>query len=135
MLTQLIGREQIHLIKGKYSRDLIGLGSGKEAVNKYGAGHRVSQRDNQYSLVKISGNNLELLGEVACPAYDVILARFNGTHNWSIATLVLDLHDVAHSHRIGAAQPLETEHATHLAVHRIAIIETDSDPATSILYD
>ena len=132
-MTLLVG-EYVGLVEHQHRRHAVSLSRSEEAVDEDGACLRIVHRNDEESLVDVGSDDMALLAEVLRLAYDIVAAVVNGGDECRSLLIAHDIHDVAHSHRIGAAYAFQAEVALYLAVYVETFISTYDVPAACILY-
>ena len=77
---------------------------------------------------------MALLAKVLRLAYDVVASVADGGYEGGAFLVAHYLHDVAHSHRVGAAYAFQSEVALNLAVYYLVVVGTHGVPAAGVLY-
>ena len=85
-------------------------------------------------MVYIGSNDVALLAKVLRFAYYVVASVADGGNKCCSLLIAHNLHDVAHSHRVGAANAFKSEVALNLAVYSLVVVRTYGVPAASVLY-
>ena len=78
---------------------------------------------------------MTLLGEVDTLADDIVTAVFNLRNQSRPLIVRYYLYPIAHCHRIGTADALQTEIALNLTINQLAIVRSNGVPAACILND
>ena len=129
---KFFGREQVGLVEYQHHGNAVSLSRCQETVDEGGRGLGIIHRNNQKNLIHIGRQNMTLLGEIGSLADHVVLTVFNlGDESRGLIVRRLGqgyTHPVAHSHRIGAADALQSEIPFYFRINGTTVISEDGVP-------
>ena len=125
----------IYLVEDELHGDAVGFGRGEEAVDEGGRRFGIVDGDDEHALVEVGSDDVRLLRQVGRPSDDVVLAVFDFADEGGTFLVENDLHVVAHSYRVGAADTLQAEVPFDFAFDTPSVFCLDEIPAACVLDD
>ena len=122
----------ITFIEDDDNRHSIGLSASQESIDEGSRSLRIIHRYHKQRLVYISCQNMTLLTEVRWFTNDIVLAVFDRRDKCRTLLVGNKLYIIAYSHRIGAADALQSEIALDFTFYQLAIVCLDGVPAACI---
>ena len=135
LIVPLVGREPVRLVEHQHHRNPVGFGRRQKAIDEDGACLRIIHRDDEHRLVDVGGQNVALFAQVLRLTNDIVSALINARDERRPFLIHGNLHMVAHSNRVGAANAFQAKIAFDFAFHQLAIIGFHRVPAARIFND
>ena len=125
---------KVRLVEENYYGDAVCFGRCQKSVGKGRGGFWVVEREDEYYLVKVCGQDVALSGEVGCFANDVVATFFNFADKGCVILVFLKMNVIAYSDGIGASYSFEAELAFDFTRYPAAVVATNFVPTAGILY-
>jgi hypothetical protein len=109
---------EVHFVEENTGRDMIGLGSDQEPINKARGGTWKSKGGNDAKKVDIGGDDMRLLAELGGTSDDIVLTVGHIVDNPRTVVLHFEEDVVTYSHRIRLLVTTQTIIATQPAVEK-----------------